>query len=72
MKNCCNCGFMFCDMSVNDIECENKDITEQELQEYFTEGKENCPHWKEQEYNNKLLTVEQVRRMFEAKENNRI
>ena len=72
MKNCCNCGYSFCDISVNELECGNKDITEQELQEYFTEGKENCPYWKEEGKNNKPLTIEQVNRMFEAKENVRL
>lgn len=67
MKNCCNCFYSFCDMSVNELECDNKDITEQELQTYFTEGKENCPYWAEQDQSNKPLTVEQINRMFQAK-----
>jgi hypothetical protein len=54
-------------MSVNELECDNKDITEQELQTYFTEGKENCPYWAEQDQSNKPLTVEQINRMFQAK-----
>lgn len=66
LKNCCTCGYAFCDPSVNDLECENKDITEQELQIYFTEGKENCHHWTEQKQENKPLTIEQTKRMFEA------
>lgn len=67
MKNCCNCFYSFCDMSVNELECDNKDITEQELQTYFTEGKENCPYWAKQDQSNKPLTVEQINRMFQAK-----
>jgi len=66
LKNCCTCGYSFHDPSVNDLECENKDITEQELQEYFTEGKENCPRWIEQNKEQKPLTLEQTKRMFEA------
>lgn len=71
MNNCCNCGFVFCDISVNDIECECPDITEDELQDYFTDGKPNCPYWKESEKQSKVLTIEQVNKMFEAIENNR-
>jgi hypothetical protein len=66
LKNCCTCGNSFFDPSVNDLECESKDITEQELQKYFTEGKENCPHWIEQKREQKVLTLEQTKRMFEA------
>ena len=71
MKNCCNCGYGFCDMSVNELECENKDITEDELQDYFTDDKPNCSYWKESKKQSKALTIEQVNKMFEAIENNR-
>lgn len=69
MKNCCNCGYCFTDLSVNDIECDCPDITEDELQKHFTEDQPNCPHWIEQEQESKPLTVEQVKKMFEAIDN---
>jgi hypothetical protein len=43
---CNNCSLCFCDPSVGNKECECEDITEDELQEYFTNGKSNCPYWK--------------------------
>jgi len=51
IKTCNNCNNCFVDLSVNDYGCECENITEQKLQEHFTDDKPNCPYWKETKAN---------------------
>ena len=44
-KICENCKYLWADYSVNAFECENNEVNEEELDEYFSEGKEGCPHF---------------------------
>lgn len=44
-KICENCKYFWADYSVNAFECENNEVNEEELDEYFSEGKEGCPHF---------------------------
>ena len=51
-KRCCwTCEYLWQDLSVNASDCENNDDnwTDEEIEKYFENGEEGCPHWKEQE-----------------------
>ena len=46
-KYCENCGNCFIDFSVGLYECQNMDnMTEQEIEEHYTNNDGNCPYWK--------------------------
>jgi hypothetical protein len=46
-KICENCKYLWADYSVNAFECENNEVNEEEIDKYFSEGKEGCPHFVE-------------------------
>ena len=47
-KICENCKHFFYDYSTGTSECGQYDnMTEEETDKYYTEGKENCPCWEE-------------------------
>lgn len=71
IKNCNNCKYCFTDQSTGATECDYQNITEEDLQKYFTNEQANCSYWEGQRKESKLLTAKQVKKMFEAIENNR-
>ena len=47
-KRCENCKHFFYDYSTGASECGKYDnMTEEETDKYYMEGKENCPYWEE-------------------------
>lgn len=73
MQKCDNCRYFWEDTSTGTADCKNTDITQEELQDYFTDDNPDCPYW-EGEGNGdlKILSVEQVNRMCEAIESVRL
>ena len=51
-KICENCKYLWADYSVNAFECESEEVNEEEIDKYFSEGKEGCPHFVEKVDNN--------------------
>lgn len=49
---CMRCAFLFSDESDGQHECKNLDISEEEIDAYFTEGKCGCPFLIEVDYKN--------------------
>lgn len=46
---CWDCKHYYEDMSVGYCECECDNITEEELDKYFTEDEAGCPHYEQEE-----------------------
>lgn len=46
---CDTCKYCWQDYSVNASECECEDITEEEIDKYFCDGNDGCPHYEEEE-----------------------
>lgn len=44
---CRDCKFLFEDSSVNYFECECENMTEEEIDKYFVEDGDGCPHYQE-------------------------
>lgn len=46
MKKCCEtCKFYSYDGSTGTSDCSNDNITEEEIDLFYSEGMEGCPHW---------------------------
>ena len=58
MKKCCEtCKYFFEDESVGATDCTNESIEEDEIEKYYTDGEEGCPHWVAK-YSEKELAAE--------------
>ena len=44
-QRCCDCKYFWEDRSVNDTECQNDNMTEDELIKYYEDYNEGCPHF---------------------------
>lgn len=49
-RHCETCIHCFIDDSVGYYQCVNEDLTETELEKYFTNGEDGCPHYEEEDY----------------------
>lgn len=52
IKVCCEtCEYFLEDPSVNAFDCENcdEDWTDEEIEKYFENSEDGCPHWKQAE-----------------------
>ena len=70
MRKCDNCRNFWEDTSTGTMVCECSGITEQELKDHFTDDNPGCPCWEGE--GNKVLSLKQVNRMFEATESVRL
>lgn len=44
-QRCCDCRYFWEDRSVNDTECRNDNMTEDEIIKYYEDYNDGCPHF---------------------------
>ena len=73
MEKCCEtCKYFWEDRSTNAFDCENTEINEDELDKYFCDGEDGCPHWVAR-YTEEEITAEEeyMRKLCEEMEQER-
>lgn len=70
---CKDCIYYVYDNSTGQANCKQFDnMTDEEIETYFTNDITGCPYQGIEQQHNKPLTIKQVNIMFEAKENVRL
>ena len=70
MEKCCEtCKYFWEDHSVGASECENEIINEDELDKYYGDGEDGCPHWVAR-YTEEEIAAEEayIQKMMEQQE----